>query len=312
MQRKVPTVLTLLVIVWGLVEYVLFTRFAVSVVRLFGGLLDIFAVGAESLPEPQAARATSAGWLEVFGHFSHALILLPIVFVLWVYAIQRWQLTGMRLAVLSGLGAILGVVGVSFPGFFSSVAPQPSRFYLFATIPIAAFLGGCSVLGHKSDNWRRGVTAGLVVVLLFQSMAFSASISPPGEPRYFLTGEEVAGKHFASEHLESPVYTDQYYAREVVFPQSVKSTTHPAVHLGGDIAIPPFKQTAGHLFNGTLSELETVALRTDESVFRPSAGTVGGGYQELTYDPEVYLDETHSKVYSNGGVNVYTNESDSG
>ena len=304
---NVSRTLFVIVAVFGVAEYTLFTDFVRTAVALVQGLASVFSSETTMLPMPEAATQASAGVYTIFGSFSHALVLLPIMFVLWMLALRKWSLEGMRLVLLAGLGATLGMVGLIAPGFFSSVAPQPTRFYLFASVLIAAFVGVCTIETRTSTDQRALLAIGLIILIIFQSFALSASIAPPGQSRYYLTNEEVTGKQFVERHLEGPVYTDQYYAREIIFPEDVKSMEYPAARLGGSIATPPFKPVDGPLFNGTITQVETVAIRTDEVVFRPTAGTVGGGFQTLSYTPTKELSRTHSTVYSNGGVRVFWN-----
>ena len=201
--------------------------------------------------------------------------------------------------------AAASTVGIALP---SLIGPGPGfqRVYIFATVFVAALIGvGITRFACSGRPAARTIAASVILLIIVTNpLGITAMPDFPGEPREYLSDEEVEAKHFANNNIDQVVYMDMYYGDEVVnFERAARGDERHQQ------TVPQPRWEPGllssELTQGTLLEhnYEYIAYRTDVENWR-----LEGGRYRLTWKPERKLaaDPSYHVVYSNDGVTIHS------
>lgn len=262
---------------------------------------------------PAAAVVPDVGLLSVFFHKSHAVAVLIISGIAWTLA-SRWTLkkniiTYSRVSFLLIISVVVGLVGISLGGAASSTSVQPTRFFSLIEVFLISLISIGVIIVCKWEGSRGEAAKSIavtVVIILLLSQTFSASALPnyPGQPREYLTKDEVSGKIFAMDHLDS-VSTDVSLQREVVDLNRVTSKNADEVVLGRRPLGDQFIGWNRALLNGDPESINRAILYRDTRIYT-SVGDFSNYRYELQWDPNTKLGQQRSRIYHNGGTNIYT------
>ncbi|EMA41374.1 hypothetical protein C448_11986 [Halococcus morrhuae DSM 1307] len=280
-------------------QWVLLTTFART--AIIGKLLPLLASGFSIVPPDKPVRAAIPGNSGIVGILIRRgdfLVLLPAVAgaSLWLWFRDRsWPMSLLLGAAL----APIAIVGVTIVGI-GVISPQ--RAILFGIPVFAAVLGIAIGRINETGTIPYQTAAFALVLVLVVSQAGSASLAPnyPGEPRMYLSDEEVTSKTFMMEHTGGPVAMDFFYAREQVDLDNPAASQKPGVN-----SVPQVAVLNAGLLNATLinQSHDTILLR-EMGFTRFSSGAY-----RLTWDPiRVYTNSArYNRILDNGKTAGFAN-----
>ncbi|UOO95170.1 hypothetical protein MUK72_00245 [Halococcus dombrowskii] len=273
-------------------QWVLLTTFART--AIIGKLVPLLTGGFSIVPADKLVRAavsSNPGIVGILIRRGDFLVLLPAVAgaSLWLWFRDRsWPMSLLLGAAL----APIAIAGIAIVGV--GVVP-PQRAILFGIPMFAAVLGIAigRIGGNETTAYRTAAFA--LVLVLVASQAGSASLAPnyPGEPRMYLSDEEVTGKAFMMEHTGEAVAMDFFYAREQIDFDDPTASQKPGLS-----SVSGVTALNDGLLNATLmnQSYENILLR-EMAVTRFSSGAY-----RLTWNPiRVYTNsDGYNRVLDNG------------
>jgi hypothetical protein len=234
------------------------------------------------------------------------LIILPVGFlaavILTIYCL-RYRNPGL-VALLSVLAPMSVLVAL---GTFGSLTGGSMRYLLFDESLLAITIAVAIAISHhylRSRNQRTTAAVrqvAVIVVILVVIAQFGAANAAPDHtdtPRLYLSSQEIASKHFETEHVPGTVYSDRYYATFVVDPTVPVRRGDAAARSLAD----PGELTDA-LRNATIVEEQYPYVTVRESVEIHRLD--GGRWYRLTWNQETVLSATYNRVYDNGAVSSY-------
>jgi len=296
-------VIAILSVVGLVTQWTLLTTFIRSAVII--KLLPLLAAGFSVVPPDQPVQAAVggnpgiAGILIRRGDFLVLMVTVASVSLCFWFQDRSWPMSLLLGAAL----APMAIVGIAIVGI--SVVP-PQRAILFGIPTFAAILGvAIGRLDTKGSTMYR-TAAFLLIFSIVLSQAGSASIAPDyqGEPRLYLTEQEVSGKAFMTEHSIEPVAMDFFYAREQVDFDDPTASQKPGLN-----PVPKVTVLNDGLLNATLTNRshDTILLR-EMRVTRFSSGAY-----RLTWNPiRVYTNSSdYNRILDNGKTVGFVNRATS-
>jgi hypothetical protein len=248
--------------------------------------------------EATGAKPAFPGLYGIMIRRGYALILVPLTGLSWMYVLYTEKLDSTVLTLLSSSAAVTMLL------FIAVIAPTslaPPRL-VFSIEPVFLTLSGlCIVYIFFSASYLpKKVCSILLLFLLLSSQVISGAAVPDFQdnPRYYLTNEEVAGKQFGNTYVEEEIYTDWYFAGEVL-PASIRQMQpgdrYPRTGTN-------YKSLSGGLINQTVQKdsPEFVMIRSEVDVYRLSTG-----FWRLKWNPSEVMDHNSARIYSNGGVGLF-------
>ncbi|MDL0118518.1 hypothetical protein PNQ29_03235 [Halobacterium salinarum] len=262
---------------------------------------------------PAAAVVPDPGYMSIFFHKSHAIILLLVSGIVWVIAsiwtLKKRSVLHSRMSFLLVISVIVGFIGLSLGGALSRAGIQPMRFFALVEVLLVSLISIGAMLVYKRQGIRRDAVRSLAVtilIVLLLSQTFSASALPdyPGQSREYLTEDEVSAKMFASNYFNS-VATDVSLRREVVDQDRVTSKDADEVVLGRRPRGDQFSGWNYALLNGNPESVDRAILYRDVQIYGSVSSFANYRYK-LQWDPNTELGKQRGQVYSNGGASIYT------
>ncbi|WP_339104220.1 hypothetical protein [Haloterrigena salinisoli] len=208
------------------------------------------------------------------------------------------------LGVFVGLGIMTPIVG----GFLRPLLFGELFFAISVSLVVAPHLIALrEQFGTRSVRTiaRSGIIVGILcLVLLAQFGAAGLVPDHPDRTRLVLTEGEVEGQSWEAKYIEGPAYSDPYYADFVSNPEHAVSQGREYEMKTVSQPYDPGVIQDRELFNATLlnQDYRYFAYRTNVEVYSL------GGYR-LTWDLQEALKQKYNKVYANGDVEMYHNES---
>lgn len=283
--RRASGALIGLAVIGGVFQWAFITDFgAAAVLRLV--TLDA-SPGATTTPPPEAARHVSDTIWHTLHRRMHALTLLAVAGVAWLYvAFRRDAVPTTLIAATIAMGALMPIA-VLDP---TAINPVRVYFSLELLLTVIAAVGCVALLRRGGDARHLAVTV-LVGVLVAQAGSAFFVADVPTENREYLTEQEIEGKAFA-QAATGDVGSDWFYSDQAA------NLDHAETERDWQ-AIHP------ELFNGDpeAANTEYVAYRTDAEPYR--VYQPWSGRWVLTYDAEESLDADRHRIYSNRDVRFY-------
>lgn len=246
----------------------------------------------------------SYGILIVFklGAFS-AILTLGVAGIAWLL-LFLFNRSDIKTSFL--LGSTMVFAGLVIMAGWMGFVVSPTRIYTLGSVPMILLIG--KSIDGLSDYVTLHNMAKIVLVFLLVMNAFSAASIPnyPDRPRYYLTEAEVTAKDFGYERVPDPIYTDSYYAKELVDVNRINSE-NPIDEI--DIVKSHYNGLDRALLTKQILDEKpsVIAYRRNVEIYRVSKDT-GFPYSiyTLTWDPEDQLDVEYNRVYDNGDVSFFT------
>lgn len=278
-------------------QWTFLTDYLISVSFKIGELLTTETLSIQSPIDQNPSHAISAfsGLYGIFIRRVHAFVLVPLSGLGWLYLLLKDPQNRTAWVVLATSSA--GVAFIAF-GVINPLATSPVRALLmvepFLAILVAIVI--TRVYTQRAPQWTHIARFALILILISQLSVVYVSPDHPSHARTYLSSEEVQGKQFGHENINAPIHGDGYFTDE--------RTPYEIEH-GIKVGQKYRSNTLG-LLNGNLTDQEYryIAYRTDVDVYR-----LEGGIWRLTWDPEIYLRNRYSKVYTNDGLDIYWNHS---
>ncbi len=245
-----------------------------------------------STRNPSRAIAAYSGIFGIFARRIHAFVLLPLSGIGWAYLMVSRSSDRVTWIVLAA--SSVSVLFISF-GVVNPSTVTPLR-AVFLSEPFLAILIAILITRIKDisqDHWLRAGNILLILVLVSQLSAVYVTPDHPAHARTYLTTQEIQGKQFGHTYVNSPIYTDAYFASE----------RPPYQIINGAYTNSHYLAFEGELLNGKFidKKFNYISYRTEVDIYR-----LPGGIWRLSWNPETHLDYSYSRIYSNGGVNTYT------
>lgn len=266
-------------------------------------LLELFSNSAESF-HPSGGLVPEYGVWIVFQLASfQAILAIAIGGVLGLYLLYVKGAEFHTFVLLTISAVLVSFIGASS---LSGWAVSPFRMYWLASLVVVVLISvGLDGIGMRSRSGKTFVSVALAVLLVTQLFSAAALPNYPDRPRYYLQEDEIAAKEFGYEFVPGRIWTDGYFADEIIDFERIDRKHHPAVDLD-----PEGKKYVGidqQLFqcNVTGQGYDYVAYRSDPDVYRVFDTNFSYSIYELTWDPEARLDPTYGRIYANGNVVLY-------
>lgn len=286
-HHKASGALIGLAVIGGVIQWAYITDFAAAaVLRLIS--LEASAVATTTPPPPEAAQPVSDTILHIVHRRMHALVVLPVAGVTWLFvAYQRDTASTALIAATVAMGALMPIAIVD------PAAINPVRVYFSLELLLVVLVAvGCVALFRRGGGTRHLAVVLLVGVLVAQAGSAFFVADVPTENREYLSQQEIEGKAF-TQATTGRIGSDWFYSDQAAHVERAGSEREwRAIHQ--------------ELFDGDPSGAGTeyIAYRTDAEpyrIYRPWSGR-----WVLTYDAERKLDSAQHRVYTNQGVVIYT------
>jgi len=244
-------------------------------------------------------------------------MLYLVTFFCGAYLCWRYYQNGQKgpaLPVILSVTALLGMlvgVGIITPVVGGFVCPLLFGEFFFAIVTAIVITPALLLLRRGEKDEIRTVVTGLLAIGILSMVIISqfgaAGLFPdhPEKTRMVLSAGEVEVQSWEAEFIEEPVPSDPYYSDFVSNP---KHAVNEGRHYEMSNVSHPYHPGViknEELLNATLlnQEYKYFAYRTSVEIYN-----LGGGYK-LTWDLQQALNQSYSKVYSNGDVDTYYNSS---
>ena len=276
-----------------ILQWSFLTNYIIPVSYKFAELFSTKSLTLQSPIAHSPSHAISAynGLSGIIVRRLHAFVLIPLAGIGWLYLLTKNTRNRAAWIVLAASSAAVFFVAL---GVINPLATSPVRALLMAE-PFLAIL--VSILATRAYNtsrhrWLYIGKVVFVVILVSQLSVVYAAPDHPINARMYLSSEEVEAKQFGHERINSEIYADSYLADERT-PYEIQR---------GIQRNHTYRPVVGELLNKNVASMDYkyMAYRTNVDIYR-----LPGGIWRLTWDPEKYLNDASSQIYSNGDVDMY-------
>jgi hypothetical protein len=202
---------------------------------------------------------------------------------------------------------VLHTVTVGLFLLFPITILVPSEFiYTRVTLFIEPFLAVLIAVAfvHQSNRSRKllsrtrsvMIVGILVLVVVTQVVTVGAAPDFPGQPRMYLTSEEVAAKEFGHQYMDSSM-TGPYYAGEEPFPDQ---------HVTASGTLDSDRENRYTALNSSLYNATLLSDCPPDVLYRQIDVYRFQGPWRLTWNPKSVLDTHYNRIYANRGAKHYS------
>jgi len=242
-------------------------------------------------PITQATHATRqlTGFVGIIYQYGHAIALLTISGLAWLYTVLQRPKTMMKQYIVFAT-AIL--VALTITSYIFSLIGVPYRYLMFVGPFCVLLISIAMDEAEISEPKHKHVLSVILIIIIFAQITAPAAVpDSPDTPRDYLDSKEISAREFNHDYITKTVYTDTFMAlKPTINPE--KTGTKSEYNIYDE-----------RLVNGSLpNNFQYVTIRSHVNVFGLATST-----WRLHWDPTTMASMKSSKVYTNGGVHTFQN-----